>query len=246
MNAQGIKYLSYFQVDNPLINLADPYFIGYHISKKSKVTTKVIKKLYPEEKLGCIVNSLEKNSIIEYSDLPKEKMYEKDSAGELKYLFGSIGIHIFNVDFLLKATSKLPIHFAKKQIEGYIFKENDIAEKGQMNAIKFETFVFDVIAFANKSFFFETDREDEFAPLKNKTGVDSIETCIKGQISQYKNWLKKSGLLITDLTDQKLEISPLFTPDEIIFLEKAKKQPEYIKQKIYDENGNLRENIFID
>ena len=121
---QKIKHLSYFQVDNPMVNMADPYFIGYHIKQKSMVSSKVIKKLYPEEKLGVIGKINGKNSVIEYSDLSKEDMHAKNDNNELKYLMGSIAIHIFNVDFLNKFTKKMPIHFARKKIKGYDFLEN--------------------------------------------------------------------------------------------------------------------------
>ncbi|HOV13879.1 MAG TPA: UTP--glucose-1-phosphate uridylyltransferase [Spirochaetota bacterium] len=248
MKKDGIKYLSYFQVDNPLVNLLDPYFIGYHILSKSDVTTKVVKKLYPDEKLGSIVKNKRHSFVIEYSDLPKENMFEKEASGELKYPMGSIGIHCFSVDFLAKFTKKLEIHFARKVVDGYLFKGNEEPKLDKIEAIKFETFIFDIIKLTKKSFFFETERIDDFAPLKNKTGVDSIETTILGQIDQFFYWLKYSGIIDKniELVNKKIEISPLYAPDKNIFLEKTKKEADKLKRIIFNENGLLNEKIYID
>jgi UDP-N-acetylglucosamine/UDP-N-acetylgalactosamine diphosphorylase len=245
MKKNRIKYLYYFQVDNPLINLGDLDFIGYHIKSQSQVTTKVIKKLFPEEKLGTMAKLNGKNAVVEYSDIPQELMYEKDVNGKLKYEMGSIGIHLFNVDFLIKCTKKLPIHFAKKSVDGYSFAESN-PEFTKLEGIKFETFVFDSIPLSKRSFYFETERENDFAPLKNKTGVDSIETCIKGQINQHSNWIKKSGILKKEqLNNQIIEINPLYAPDLNIFIEKALKDTDKLSKDIF-ENGKLKNEIKID
>lgn len=247
MKNKNIKYLSYFQVDNPLVNLLDPYFIGYHILSRSDVSTKVIKKLYPEEKLGSIVRNTKHNFVIEYSDLPKENMFEKDDNGELKYLMGSIGIHVFSVDFLEKFSKKLPIHFAKKEVEGYDFSKDSSPELKKIQAIKFETFIFDIIRLTKDSVFFETEREEDFSPLKNKSGADSIDTTIAGQIKQFFNWLKFCGLIDESINadDRKIEISPLYAPDKYIFLEKYLKESDKLKKIIFNENGFLNEKIYI-
>ena len=174
MKKDGITTLMYFQVDNPLVKIIDPYFIGYHTMTKSLVTSKVIKKLYPEEKLGSIGKINNKNQVIEYSDISKEDMYAKKDDGSLKYEMGSIAIHIFNVDFLFNFHNKMPIHYAIKKIKGFDFKVEK-PEIKEIEGVKFEKFVFDSIPLAKVSKFYETIREDEFFPLKNKTGIDSIE-----------------------------------------------------------------------
>jgi UDP-N-acetylglucosamine/UDP-N-acetylgalactosamine diphosphorylase len=256
MKAAGIKYLYYFQVDNPIINLNDTLLLGYHAHKKSMVTTKVIRKNEPLEKLGCIVRLKNKrNAVIEYSDLPDELSFEKDSNNNMKFEMGSIGSHIFNVDFLLKFTKKLPIHFAKKKIDAY---EPSNDGNGNLNAsmeftriesVKFETFVFDVIKFAEKSAFFECERHEEFSPLKNKTGNDSIESCTNDQIRQHLSWLIDAGL-IRDTGNVnkniKVEISPLYAPDRNIFLQKALKDSDNLKKAVFGPDGNLKNEIYID
>lgn len=246
MKNEGIKYVSYFQVDNPLVKPADPYFIGYHIQQQSRVTSKVIAKAYPEEKLGSIGKMNGKNGVIEYSDLPEDKMHQKNTAGELEYLMGSIAIHIFDVDFLMKFTDKMPIHFAKKSVKGYTNSTDDTSVYSEMDGIKFETFVFDTIPMADTSAFFETDREEEFYPLKNKEGVDSIATCLDGQKKMHFSWIQEAGLVTDEYTGQSIEISPLFAPDREIFLNKVKENAEKIKNELFDDNGNLKTEIYIE
>ncbi|MCK4798190.1 MAG: UTP--glucose-1-phosphate uridylyltransferase [Spirochaetes bacterium] len=245
MKNNGIKHLSYFQIDNPLVKIADPYFIGYHIKEKSMVSSKVIPKLYPEEKLGSICKINEVNSVIEYSDLPKEEMYKKNSKGELEYLMGSIAIHIFDIEFLLNFTKKIPIHFAKKTVKGYSISDNKDAILKNIDGLKFETFVFDSIPISTKSIFFETVRDNEFFPLKNKDGADSIATCKKGQSKLFASWLRTAGLWNEEYKDQQVEISPIYAPDKEFFLEKVKKDSDNIIKAIFDKNGKIRNEIYI-
>lgn len=246
MQELGIKHLSYFQVDNPLVNMADPYFIGYHIKERSMVSSKVIAKKYPDEKLGAICKLNNINSVIEYSDLSDEDMNAKDKNGKLKYLMGSIAIHIFDIQFLMDFTKKIPIHFAQKNIAGYVFKDNKEPVIDEMNGIKFETFVFDSIPLAERSVFFETERENEFYPLKNKKGLDSIATCQFGQSQLFFNWLKETGVCSGKYNDQKIEISPLFAPDVEIFLEKVMKKTDKLKKEVLNSNRELKNEIYIE
>ena len=113
----------------------------------------------------------------------------------------------------------------------------------KVSVLKFETFVFDLIPLAKKAIFFETSRNEEFFPLKNKTGIDSIETCIDGQTNLYRSWLKEIGIENTDKIE-RCEISPLFAPDSKTFQATAKKKLSEIKEMIY-ENGNIKKEIYI-
>ncbi|MBN2545106.1 MAG: UTP--glucose-1-phosphate uridylyltransferase [Spirochaetes bacterium] len=246
MIKNGIKYISYFQVDNPLIKMADPYFIGYHIKEQSLVSSKVIKKTYPEEKLGAIgkINGI--NSVIEYSDLSTEDLNAKDQNGILKYLMGSIAIHIFNVDFLLNFTDKMPIHFAIKNVNGYSFDNPERPEIKDFKGLKFESFIFDIIPMASKSVFFETAREEEFFPLKNKEGIDSIETCVKGQSMLFHKWLKDAKFTQNNYNDEKIEISPLYAPDYEIFLSKSAKDNDKIIKAIFNKDRKFKNEIYIE
>lgn len=244
MEHLGIEYLSYFQVDNPLINMADPYFIGCHIDENSNISTKVIRKEFAEEKLGIAMQECKstKRKIVEYSDIPEKIMKQQDENGDLLFNMGSTGIHIFSVSFIKKASSKLPIHIANKEMTLPNINNSDNPEK-KISVLKFETFVFDTIPLAKKAIFFETSRNEEFFPLKNKTGTDSIETCIDGQINLYRSWLKDLGCKDIDKIE-RCEISPLFAPDRASFLEIANKKLSGIKEMIY-ENNNIKKEIYI-
>lgn len=244
MEHLGIEYLSYFQVDNPLINMADPYFIGCHIDENSNISTKVIRKEFAEEKLGIAMQECKstKRKIVEYSDIPEKIMKQQDENGDLLFNMGSTGIHIFSVSFIKKASSKLPIHIANKEMTLPNISNSDNPEK-KISVLKFETFVFDTIPLAKKAIFFETSRNEEFFPLKNKTGTDSIETCIDGQINLYRSWLKDLGCKDIDKIE-RCEISPLFAPDRASFLEIANKKLSGIKEMIY-ENNNIKKEIYI-
>ena len=103
-----------------------------------------------------------------------------------------------------------------------------------------------MIPLANNSKFYETDREEEFYPLKNKTGIDSIDTCITGQSKLFFTWIAKSGLIKDAYTNQKIEISPLYASDYEIFLEKVLKESDKIKKVIYNEDGSLKNEIYIE
>ena len=244
MEHLGIEYLSYFQVDNPLINMADPYFIGCHIDENSNISTKVIRKEFAEEKLGIAMQECKstKRKIVEYSDIPEKIMKQQDENGNLLFNMGSTGIHIFSVSFIKKASSKLPIHIANKEMTLPNINNSDDPEK-KISVLKFETFVFDTIPLAKKAIFFETSRNEEFFPLKNKTGTDSIETCIDGQINLYRSWLKDLGCKDIDKIE-RCEISPIFAPDRASFLEIANKKLSGIKEMIY-ENNNIKKEIYI-
>lgn len=245
MLKNGIKYLSYFQVDNPLTKIVDPYFLGCHIKERSEISSKVIKKNKPEEKLGVICNKDGTNFIIEYSDLSKEDMYATDENGILKYLMGSIAIHILNVDFIINFTGRLPIHFAIKKVNGYDFSDIKNPVIKEMQGVKFESFIFDIIPMAKKAIFVETKREEEFAPLKNKEGEDSIETCKKAQSRLFYNWLKKAKFVNKEYEGENVEISPLFASDFQNFLIKANESYDKIIKTIYD-GVKIKNEIYIE
>jgi UDP-N-acetylglucosamine/UDP-N-acetylgalactosamine diphosphorylase len=215
MSARGVEELFYFQVDNPLVRIPDPPFLGRHRQSASGMSTKVIEKAYPEEKIGVIGNIDGKPAVIEYSDISEENQRARDEQGRLLYSHGSIAIHIFSVQFLRNHSGALPLHAARKKINSFepvsgggIVREREV--------IKFEMFIFDALRDAHNPLFFETTREEEFAPLKNKTGRDSIATCRQGMINQYARWLRAAGVEVPmrdGNPEHRLEISPVFAQD---------------------------------
>jgi UDP-N-acetylglucosamine/UDP-N-acetylgalactosamine diphosphorylase len=236
MKEKGIKYLSYFQVDNPLINISDPVFLGLHILENSEVSSKVLPKRSADEKVGvaCLIDG--KPAIIEYSDLPQDLAEKKDSDNRLLFNFGSIAIHIFSVDFIDRITTEklqLPYHIAKKKIPYYDYEKNAIIKPEKPNGIKLEQFVFDAIPMAKNAIFYETTREEEFAPLKNKEGEDSIQTCKEGMSNLFKKWLKNSGIEFDKENKAIVEISPLFAVNEEQFISKIKNYLKKVPNKLY-------------
>jgi len=214
MERRGVEELFYFQVDNPLVRIPDPCFLGFHRGNGSQMSSKVIAKAFPEEKLGSIGRVEGKACVIEYSDLNERQMHSRDEAGRLLFSHGSIAVHILNVSFL-HSVGDLPLHLASKMIQAWVpDSEGGIVHSRE--AMKFEMFIFDAIPLAKNPLFMETSREEEFAPLKNSTGADSIETCRLGISKQGARWLERCGIEIPKKEGQPIynvEISPVFAED---------------------------------
>ena len=192
MNERGVEYISYWQVDNPLIHLIDPLFIGLHVIEKAEMSSKALIKAEPLEKVGnfCLVDG--KVTVIEYSDLPDEAAHRKNPDGSLAFELGSIGIHMINVSFVEKLNAGgdfgLPIHRAVKKIP-HIDENGDPVDPDKPNGVKLETFVFDALPMAENSIILQTQREEEFAPVKNATGTDSAEVTRQMMIDRAAAWL---------------------------------------------------------
>jgi len=216
MQKQRVQHLFYFQVDNPLVRVPDPVFLGFHCRARSRISAKVVEKAYPEEKLGIIAMEHERPLIIEYSDLDEARMLARTPDGRLSYSQGSIAIHILDVPFLESPELHLPWHMARKKAMTLIPTPEGV-EIQEGEAVKMEMFVFDAIPLAERSLFFETDRADEFSPLKNREGQDSIASCRQGQLEQAARWLSAVGVDVPRDPEGRprhsIEISPLFALD---------------------------------
>ncbi len=214
MRRRGVEHLFYFQVDNPLVIAPDLLFLGCHIAAGADVSVKVIPKRSPDEKLGVIAVAGGKACIVEYSDLDGEHMYARDSRGRLLFEQGSIAIHIFRVEFLARRAADLPLHVARKKV-----KAMDPATGGavEIEAVKFERFIFDLLPLADKVLFYETIRQDEFSPVKNRDGLDSPETCERDQVALAARMLEACGVLVprdgSGTPRARLEIAPTYAWD---------------------------------
>ena len=207
MKKRGVEFISYFQVDNSLINIFDPLFIGLHAADGAEMSSKAVKKTGPDEKVGnfCLVDG--RVTVIEYSDLPDELAKKKNEDGSLVFELGSIAIHIISRDFVERLNAgefALPLHRAVKKIP-YIDADGNIVEPAEPNGVKLETFVFDALAMAEVSIIFETLRAQEFAPLKNAAGVDSAESARQLLIARAANWLESVGIEVPKKADGKLD-----------------------------------------
>jgi len=213
MKKRGVEFLSYWQVDNPLINIFDPLFIGLHALDKAEMSSKAVIKARPKEKVGNFCLTDGKITVIEYSDLPDELAERRNPDGSLAFQLGSIGIHIISRTFVEKLNRKgfsLPLHKAVKKIP-HIDQQGNFVES---DGIKLESFVFDAIPLASKSIILETLRSEEFAPTKNATGVDSVETTKQMMVARAAAWLESAGAAVPRKPDGSvdclLEIAPGF------------------------------------
>lgn len=172
----GIKWINMFGVDNVLQAIADPVFIGATVSGNYQVGAKVIRKVSPEEKVGVVCKKDGRPSVIDYVDISEELANETDENGERVYNFGVILNYLFNVDTLYKIKdNQLPVHVVTKKVE-YVDDKGALIKPTEPNAHKFELLCVDMVEFAGTCLPFEVVREKEFAPIKNKTGVDSVES----------------------------------------------------------------------
>jgi UDP-N-acetylglucosamine/UDP-N-acetylgalactosamine diphosphorylase len=219
LERRGIKYLFYFQVDNPLVKVADPAYLGEHIDAGAEMSLKVVRKAGPEEKVGVFVEVDGKPQVLEYTELPKELAERRGADGRLEIWAGSIAIHLFNVDFLARLASTgrmLPYHRAIKKVP-YMGDHGEVVKPEAANAIKFEMFIFDAIPLARGVLAVETDRREEFEPLKNAEGDNSPATVKQAMSDLYGGWLMQAGVEVPRRADGSvavpIEISPLFALD---------------------------------
>jgi UDP-N-acetylglucosamine/UDP-N-acetylgalactosamine diphosphorylase len=237
MKRRGIEYMSYWQVDNPLINIFDPLFIGLHVLEKAEMSSKALIKAGPKEKVGnfCLIGG--RVTVIEYSDMPDELAEKRNPDGSLLFELGSIAIHIINrtfVENLNKNDFSLPLHRAVKKIPHISRKGKAVKSKG----IKLESFVFDALLLASKSVILQTIRSEEFAPTKNATGVDSVKTTRQMMVARAANWLESAGVIIprkpNGSVDCLLEIAPSFALEKEDIKEKLSQIPKIKpKAKVY-------------
>lgn len=223
MEREGIDILSYFQVDNPLVRFIDPAFVGWHVKTRSEMSSKMVPKAYAGEKVGHFCAQSGKTVVIEYSDLPKTLQEQTDAAGKLRFIAGSIAIHLLDRDFIRRMATgadSLPFHRADKKIP-CIDDAGALVKPEKPNGVKFELFVFDALPFAQHPVVIETDRADDFSPVKNADGLDSPKTCAEDQLRQFVRWANANGAAVpaddTGLPAFAFEVSPLFGYDEDSF-----------------------------
>ena len=172
----GIEWLNIFAVDNVLQRIADPVFVGATILNNAAVGSKVVKKAAPDEKVGVMCLEDGKPSIVEYYELTTDMMEAKDDNGDPAYNFGVILNYLFKVKDLMDIMNKnMPLHIVEKKIP-YIDEDGNFIKPEEPNGYKFETLVLDMIHLLDSCLPFEVIRDKEFAPIKNKTGVDSVES----------------------------------------------------------------------
>jgi UDP-N-acetylglucosamine/UDP-N-acetylgalactosamine diphosphorylase len=218
MRDRGVETVFYLQVDNPMVAIADPGFVGAHRCADADVSSKVVRKRDPAEKVGVVARRGARQLVIEYSDLPASLAELRRADGSLAYSAGSIALHVFRLGFLadLARSAELPYHRARKQVP-YIDEHGNRIEPATANAIKFEQFIFDTLPRAKRSLVIETSRTAEFEPLKNATGSSSPESVRRRLSDAAADLLEAAGAVVARRADGSaavpIELSPLIAAD---------------------------------
>lgn len=221
MRKRGIEHVHAYGVDNCLVKVADPVFIGFSASKDIDIATKVVRKRNATESVGLIVLKNGKPDVVEYSEIDKETAEAKDpkQPDVLKFRAGNIVNHYYSFRFLESIPEwahKLPHHVARKKIPYVDTEKGTTVKPEKPNGIKLEQFIFDVFPMLelNKFACMEVKREDEFSALKNAkgTGEDDQDTSKRDIMQQGKRWVQAAGAtVVSEGEDDGIEVSPLIS-----------------------------------
>jgi len=219
LRRRGVEVLSYFQIDNPLAQPFDPMFIGLHAETGSEASTKVTPKVADDEKVGVACLADGRLRVIEYTEFPPNLTGSRFPDGRRRFDAGNLAIHLFDVAFverLVGTTFQLPLRRAEK-IVPYIGEDGSPCKPRTPNAVKLEMFIFDVLPLARNPLVLEVERADEFAPVKNANGADSLETSQRAQVERCARWLEKAEVPVprrpTGECDLVVEMTPQFALD---------------------------------
>ncbi|MFW6154934.1 MAG: UTP--glucose-1-phosphate uridylyltransferase [Planctomycetota bacterium] len=244
MASAGIEQISYFQVDNPLIQALDPLFLGLHAQADADMSSKAVPKQSPTERLGtfCLIDGTV--AVIEYSHLPDEMAYRTGGDGRLRFADGSAGAHVLSRAFIERLHAEngcaLPYHRAVKKVP-HLTGDGGPITPVEPNAVKLEMFVFDALASARTAPILEISRVEEFSPIQNASGPASLATSMADQNRRHAEWLERAGVTVPRDADgivaAAVEISPLFALDVKELKPKVKGLTLEPGQKVYLGDG---------
>ncbi|XP_001602623.1 UDP-N-acetylhexosamine pyrophosphorylase [Nasonia vitripennis] len=211
MKSRGINSVHAFSVDNILVKVADPVFLGFCISRSADCGVKVVKKRSADEPVGVVCQVDQKYRVVEYSEILPSTAELQNDKGELVFNAGNICNHYFTVSFLDEIANKhedsLDLHIAKKKIP-FLNESGNKIKPDKPNGIKVEKFVFDVFKYSNNFAVWEVIRENEFSALKNsnEAGVDCPSTARSDILNLHKRWLLNAG---AKSVEGDVEVCPL-------------------------------------
>ncbi|MCD6287744.1 MAG: UTP--glucose-1-phosphate uridylyltransferase [Candidatus Hydrogenedentes bacterium] len=241
MRRRGIEYISYFQVDNPLVLVADPAFIGYHVMFGAQMSGKTLRKCSWDESMGmfCVIDG--RLRIIEYTEMPESLARKTDSDGNLVFWTGNPATHIISVEFAEKICSRahtLPYHRARKKIP-YLDDNGNPVVPTEPNGFKFECFIFDALAETDHTMLMEIDRATEYSPVKNATGRASVSESRQAVSNLFGSWLESAGIDVprrpdTGDVDGRIEISPLFAASREEFVAKVDRDTVFSDPMLFE------------
>lgn len=223
MKRRCVEHLSYFQVDNPLVHCLDPVFVGLHDLRGSEMTSKSVPKVDDLERVGNFAVRGGQVHVIEYSDFPEQLARLKNADGTRKFDAANIAVHVLSRRFIERLTADraafaLPWHRALKKVPFIDLENGRRVEPAEPNAVKLEAFVFDALPLAANAVVMETSRAEEFSPVKNPSGVDSVETAKRDMSRRAARWIMAAGHSIPRRPDGSpdgtFEVSPLLALDE--------------------------------
>lgn len=222
MAARGVEQISYSQVDNPLVACLDPVFIGLHDAHGSDMSSKTLPKADDLERVGNFALAGGRLTVIEYSDLPEALAHARDEDGSRRFDAANVAIHLLSRSFVEALTAEtsgfaLPWHVARKKVPCVDLSTGERVDPSTPNAVKLEAFVFDALPLAKNPILVGTSRAEEFSPVKNKTGVDSVDTARRDMSLRAARWLERAGMKIPRDAQgnptASYEISPLVALD---------------------------------
>nr|CAD7194364.1 unnamed protein product [Timema douglasi] len=216
MERRGVEYLHAYAVDNILVKVADPVFIGYCINKGADCGAKVVEKVNPTEAVGVVCEVGDRFQVVEYSEITQKTAEKRNNDGRLTFSAGSICNHFFTRQFLRNIADEhekdLKLHVAKKKIP-YVDTDGSCYKPEKPNGIKMEKFVFDVFPYAERFVTWEVERSVGFSPLKNSdsAGKECPATARSDLMALHRRYIEAAGATIVDSKDFICEISPLLS-----------------------------------
>lgn len=237
-----ILYIHAYCVDNCLVRVADPVFLGYSIEKQADCAAKVVPKTHPTESVGVVACRGGKPSVVEYSEISKEQAERREAeTGELSFRAGNIANHFYTTAYLNQVEEfeeELAFHIARKKIPHVDLETGELVKPIKPNGMKLEMFVFDVFPFTERFTVLEVERNEEFSPLKNApgTGSDDPETSRRDLLAQHRHFLEQAGASIKEGVE--IEISPLVSY--------AGEGLESVKGKTFTKSGFVEDVVELD
>jgi UDP-N-acetylglucosamine/UDP-N-acetylgalactosamine diphosphorylase len=221
MKRRGVEHISYWQVDNATVYVIDPLYLGMHDLQGSEMSCRPLTKTGPFEKLGNFTVINGRLEIIEYSDMPNAMAESRCPDGQLCYRAGSPAVHAIRRDFVEKLTGgglSLPAHRSDKKIP-YVDVFSTLVVPEKPNGIKLEMFIFDALPLAERTLILEMSREEQFAPVKNATGIDSVESSRDLIMERGATWLTAAGIPVPRKPDGSLDCLIELSPRRYLFAE---------------------------